>query len=56
VTRTRGMVIAWMPRNQRTRSLAAALGYEAVLVGRPGYRHPWSAPLAPWADFCDAAR
>jgi hypothetical protein len=45
VTRVTGCVIAWMPNNQRTTSLAKALGFDVVLLGRRGYRRPWTAPM-----------
>jgi hypothetical protein len=41
----RGMVIGWMPVSQRSRTLADRLGFRLQLVGRAGFRRPWSAPL-----------
>ena len=35
-----------MPVSQRSRSLARGLGYELALMGRGGFRRPWTAPLA----------
>ena len=45
MSRRPGSVIAWMPRNQRSASLATALGFELRLLGRKGYRRPWTAPI-----------
>ena len=48
----RGLVVAWMPVSQRSRTLAERLGFELHLLGRPGFRRPWSAamtyPLLAW--------
>jgi len=44
--RSRGLVIAWMPVSQRSATIAERLGYDLVLIGRSGFRRPWSAPLA----------
>ena len=44
--RADGLVIAWMPVSQRSTTIAQRLGYELVLVGRSGFRRPWTAPLA----------
>ncbi len=44
--RPTGVVIAWMPVSQRSATIASRLGYELLLVGRRGFRSPWSAPLA----------
>ena len=42
----RGLVIAWMPVSQRSRTLADRLGWDLALVGRRGFRRAWTAPLA----------
>jgi hypothetical protein len=34
-----------MPVSQRSQTLAERLGFELVLLGRQGYRRPWTAPL-----------
>jgi glycosyltransferase involved in cell wall biosynthesis len=44
--RARGLVIAWMPVSQRSATIADRLGFELVLIGRSGFRRPWTAPLA----------
>jgi glycosyltransferase involved in cell wall biosynthesis len=44
--RPEGLVIAWMPTSRRSATIAERLGYELVLIGRSGFRRPWSAPLA----------
>jgi hypothetical protein len=44
--RPRGLVIAWMPVSRRSDTLAARLGFERIILGRQGFRRPWSAPLA----------
>lgn len=44
--RARGVVIAWMPVSQRSRTLGERLGFEVALVGRRGFRRAWTAPLA----------
>ena len=44
--RSRGLVIAWMPVSQRSATIAERLGFDLVLIGRSGFRRPWSAPLA----------
>ncbi len=44
--RATGVVIAWMPVSQRSATIADRLGYDLHLVGRPGFRTPWTAPLA----------
>lgn len=44
--RVRGIVIAWMPVSQRSATIADRLGFDLVLVGRSGFRRPWTAPLA----------
>jgi glycosyltransferase involved in cell wall biosynthesis len=44
--RARGLVIAWMPVSQRSRTLADRLGWDLALVGRRGFRRAWTAPLA----------
>ena len=41
-----GLVVGWMPASQRSRTLAARLGFDLLLLGRPGFRRPWSAPLS----------
>jgi hypothetical protein len=41
-----GVVLSWMPVSQRSATLADRLGYELLLLGRPGFRRPWTAPLA----------
>jgi hypothetical protein len=47
--RRRGLVIAWMPVSQRSTTLGSKLGFEVVLLGRVGYRRPWTAAAAyPW--------
>jgi glycosyltransferase involved in cell wall biosynthesis len=43
--RARGVVLAWMPVSQRSRTLAERLGFELHLVGRRGFRRAWTAPL-----------
>jgi hypothetical protein len=49
-TRSRGVVIAWMPASQRSTTIAERLGYDLVLIGRSGFRRAWTAPLAyPWS-------
>ena len=48
--RARGVVIAWMPVSQRSRTLAERLRFDLALVGRRGFRRAWTAPLAyPWS-------
>ncbi len=44
-SRARGLVVAWMPVSQRSATLASRLGYELLLVGRPGFRSPLTAPF-----------
>ncbi len=44
--RPEGLVIAWMPTSRRSATIAERLGYELVLIGRSGFRRPWSAPIA----------
>jgi glycosyltransferase involved in cell wall biosynthesis len=44
--RAAGLVVAWMPVSRRSATLAERLGFELVLLGRSGFRRPWSAPLA----------
>jgi hypothetical protein len=41
-----GLVIAWMPVSQRSTTIASRAGFELVLLGRSGFRRPWSAPFA----------
>ena len=41
----RGLVVAWMPVSQRSRTLAERLGFELLLLGRPGFRRAWSAAI-----------
>ncbi len=41
-----GLVVGWMPASQRSRTLAERLGYDLLLLGRPGFRRPWSAPFS----------
>ena len=40
--RSRGLVIAWMPVSQRSATIAERLGYDLVLIGRSGFRRPWT--------------
>ena len=42
----RGLVIAWMSTSQRSTALARRLGFDLLLLGRPGFRRPWTAPFA----------
>ena len=42
----RGLVIGWMPVSMRSQSLANRLGFGIRLLGRTGFRRPWTAPLA----------
>jgi hypothetical protein len=39
-------VIAWMPVSQRSRTLAERLDFDLLLLGRRGFRRPWSAAFA----------
>ena len=41
-----GLVIAWMPVSRRSTTIAAQAGFELILLGRSGFRRPWSAPFA----------
>ena len=40
-----GLVIAWMPNSRRSKTLSEMLGSRLMLLGRPGFRQPWSAAL-----------
>jgi glycosyltransferase involved in cell wall biosynthesis len=42
---SRGLVIAWMPVCPRCSSLGRDLGFDVVLLGRRGFRRPWTALL-----------
>jgi hypothetical protein len=44
--RRRGLVIAWMSTSQRSTTLAQRLDFDLVLLGRAGFRRPWTAPFA----------
>jgi hypothetical protein len=44
--RPHGLVVAWMPVSRRTDTIAARLGLERLVIGRRGFRRPWTAPLA----------
>lgn len=50
--RPRGLVIAWMPVSRRSATIAERLGFHLVLLGRRGFRRPWSAafeyPVLAW--------
>lgn len=41
----RGLVIGWMPNSRRGRTLADRLSGDLLLLRRPGYRRPWTAPF-----------
>jgi hypothetical protein len=41
----RGLILAWMPHSQRAESLGHSLGGEVMLLARPGFRRPASAPF-----------
>jgi glycosyltransferase involved in cell wall biosynthesis len=43
--RCHGLVIAWMPSSQRSATLAERLGFDLMLLGRAGFRRPWTAPF-----------
>jgi glycosyltransferase involved in cell wall biosynthesis len=43
--RRRGLVIAWMATSQRSTSLARRLDFDLLLLGRMGFRRPWTAPF-----------
>ena len=45
MSRVAGMVIGWMPHSQRSRTIAVQLGFELLLLGRPGFRRPWTAAI-----------
>ena len=40
------LVIGWMPVSQRSTTLARRLGADVLLLGRAGFRRPWTAPFA----------
>ena len=44
--RPHGLVVAWMPVSRRSDTIAARLGLERLVLGRRGFRRPWTAPLA----------
>jgi Glycosyl transferases group 1 len=44
--RAHGLVVAWMPVSRRSDTIAARLGLERLVLGRRGFRRPWTAPLA----------
>jgi glycosyltransferase involved in cell wall biosynthesis len=41
-----GLMIAWMPVSRRSTTIASRAGFELMLLGRSGFRRPWSAPFA----------
>jgi glycosyltransferase involved in cell wall biosynthesis len=44
--RAPGIVIAWMAVSRRSDTIATRLGLDRLLLGRSGFRRPWTAPLA----------
>src|SRR5262245_10442175 len=41
-----GLVFGWMPNSQRSATLAERLGYQLILLKRPGRGRRWTAPFA----------